>query len=200
MREQHLLAQISMIDLDIRPSPPSDRPEILELARATNVFSRAEEDTVLELFDAYRDNPASGYFFLSARASGTLVGFACYGETALTQGAYDLYWLSTLPEAQRRGVGRALFERVQQSSCERGGRLIMIWTSATDPYRGAARFYERMGCAMVSRIADFYKPGDDLLVYVKYFDGRPMSEAKSHHSSEVSEPAQREMSGHMMRE
>jgi GNAT superfamily N-acetyltransferase len=169
-----------MPNLAIHPSPPGDRQEILELARATRVFSGAEEDTVLELFDAYRDNPASGYLFLSARETGRLVGFACYGETALTQGAYDLYWLSTLPEAQRQGVGRALFERVQQLALERGGRLIMIWTSASEPYAAAARFYERMGCAMVSRVADFYKPGDDLLVYVKYFDGRAVTEAESH--------------------
>jgi ribosomal protein S18 acetylase RimI-like enzyme len=162
----------AMTDLDIHPSPPGDRQEILELARATQVFNRAEEDTVLELLDAYRDDPASGYLFLSARRAGTLVGFACWGETALTEGAYDLYWLCTLPDAQRRGVGRALFERVQSLAAGRGGRLIVIWTSSTGPYAAAARFYERMGCALMSRVPDFYKVGDDLLVYVKYFDDR----------------------------
>ena len=170
-----------MSELAIRPSPPDDRQEILELARGTQVFTREEEDTVLELFDAYRDNPASGYLFLSARKAGTLVGFACWGETALTEGAFDLYWLCTSPEAQRRGVGRALFERVQQLALERGGRLIVIWTSASGPYAAAARFYERMGCAMMSRIPDFYKPGDDLLVYVKYFDGRALTHHESNH-------------------
>jgi len=160
-----------MSEIALHPSPPGDRQEILALTRATHVFTRAEEDTVLELFDAYRDNPASGYLFISARNAGKLEGFACWGETALTEGAFDLYWLCTLPDAQRRGVGRALFERVQQLARERGGRLIVIWTSATGPYAGAARFYERMGCARMSRIPDFYKPGDDLLVYVKYFEG-----------------------------
>jgi GNAT superfamily N-acetyltransferase len=167
-----------MSELAIHPSPPGDRQEILELTRATHVFTRAEEDTVLELFDAYRDNPASGYLFLSARKAGQLVGFACWGETALTEGAVDLYWLCTSPDAQRRGIGRALFERVQQLALERGGRLIVIWTSATGPYAAAARFYERMGCAMMSRIPDFYKPDDDLLVYVKYFDGRSCAHAE----------------------
>jgi GNAT superfamily N-acetyltransferase len=161
-----------MADLDIHPSPPGDRQEILDLTHATGVFNRAEEDTVLELFDAYRDNPASGYLFLSAREAGVLVGFACWGETALTQGAYDLYWLCTLPGAQRRGVGGALFERVQQLATQRGGRLIVIWTSSTSAYAAAGRFYQRMGCILTSRIPDFYKTGDDLLVYVKYFDGR----------------------------
>ena len=96
-----------MSELAIRPSPPDDRQEILELTRATHVFTREEEDTVLELFDAYRDSPASGYLFLSARNAGTLVGFACWGETALTEGAFDLYWLCTSPDAQRQGVGSA---------------------------------------------------------------------------------------------
>ncbi len=161
-----------MADLDIHPSPPGDRQEILELTRATGVFNRAEEDTVLELFDAYRDTPASGYLFLSARESGMLLGFACWGETALTEGAYDLYWLCTLPSSQRRGVGRALFEHVQRLAVQRGGRLIVIWTSSTSAYAAAGRFYLRMGCILTSRISDFYRASDDLLVYVKYFDGR----------------------------
>ncbi len=173
-----------MADLDIRPSPPGDRQEILELARSTRVFSRSEEDTVLELFDAYRDNPASGYLFLSARDAGRLVGFACWGETALTEGAYDLYWLCTLPSAQRRGVGRALFERVQRLAVERGGRLIVIWTSSTSAYAAAGQFYERMGCLLTSRIPDFYRAGDDLLVYVKYFDGRTMASVPSNTTTE----------------
>ncbi len=174
-----------MAALDIRPSPPGDRQEILELTRATGVFNRAEEDTVLELFDAYRDNPASGYLFLSAREAGSLVGFACWGETALTEGAYDLYWLCTLPSAQRRGVGRALFEQVQQLAMRRGGRLIVIWTSSTSAYAAAGRFYQRMGCILTSRIPDFYKKGDDLLVYVKYFDGRTtVSPAEETHAHE----------------
>ena len=170
-----------MSELAIHPSPPGDRQEILELTRATHVFTREEEDTVLELFDAYRDHPASGYLFLSARNADTLVGFACWGETALTEGAFDLYWLCTSPDAQRRGVGRSLFERVQQLALERGGRLIVIWTSGSGPYAGAVGFYERMGCALMSRIPDFYRPGDDLLVYVKYFDGRVMTPSESNH-------------------
>ena len=168
-----------MTELAIHPSPPGDREEILELTRATHVFTREEEDTVLELFDAYRDNPASGYLFLSARNAGALVGFACWGETALTDGAFDLYWLCTSPDAQRQGVGRALFERVQALALECGGLLIVIWTSGSGAYASAARFYERMGCDMVSRIPDFYRPGDDLLVYVKYFDGRGMTHSES---------------------
>jgi ribosomal protein S18 acetylase RimI-like enzyme len=156
--------------VQIEESRAEDREAIGRVTRESGVFTPEEEATVFELFDSYRDSPAEGYLFLSARSQDELVGFACWGETALTQGAFDLYWICTAPASRGRGVGRALFERVEAEVKAHAGRLILIWTSGTEAYFEACRFYERMGCILVSRIAHFYRPGDDLLVYVKYLD------------------------------
>lgn len=154
--------------LEIHSSKREERDAIGAITRSTGVFSQEELETVFELFDGYTNNPASGYEFLSAAIGNQLAGFACFGPTALAEGAFDYYWLSTDAALQRRGVGRALCDAVEQEVRKRKGRMIVIWTSGTGEYLPATRLYDRLGYVREGRIRDFYKPGDDLLIFVKY--------------------------------
>lgn len=156
--------------LEVRPTRAEDREAIGRLAREAGLFTQEEIDTVFELFDAAQSDPRSGYNFLSAQWSDDLVGFACWGPTPLTEGAYDLYWICADSAKRRRGIGRALFARVEHEVREERGRLITIWTSSTSAYVPANDFYRRVGCDLVARIDDFYRPGDDLLVWVRRLD------------------------------
>jgi len=153
--------------LEVRLSRAEEREAIGRLTREAGIFTQEEIDTVFELFDAAQNDPHSGYNFLSAHLADQVVGFVCWGPTPLTEGAYDLYWICTDPQKRRHGIGRALFERVEREARQEGGRLIAIWTSGTPPYAEANDFYRRVGCELVARIADFYRPGDDLLVWVR---------------------------------
>jgi ribosomal protein S18 acetylase RimI-like enzyme len=153
----------------VATSAPEDRAPIGAIARRIAVFSREEEETVFELFDAHLESSDSGYEWLSARAGERVVGFACFGPTPLAQGAYDLYWICADRDWQAQGVGRGLFSALEAEIRKRKGRLLMIWTSGGDRYIPAMNFYERMGCKPCARIRDYYSPGEDLVVFVKYF-------------------------------
>jgi ribosomal protein S18 acetylase RimI-like enzyme len=155
--------------IQVETSRPEDRDAIGEIARRAGVFTKEEEASVFELFDAYLQSPDSGYEWFSARAGKHVVGFACYGPTPLAQGAYDLYWICTDPEVQGKGVGRALFSAMDAEIRNRKGRLLMIWTSGGDAYMPAAKFYEHMGCELSARIREYYKPGEDMVVFIKYY-------------------------------
>jgi ribosomal protein S18 acetylase RimI-like enzyme len=48
-----------------------------------------------------------------------------------------------------------------------GGKIVRIETSSTELYGSAQRFYDRAGYLLSSRIADFYKDGDDLLTFIR---------------------------------
>jgi GNAT superfamily N-acetyltransferase len=163
----------SSVRIIVEPSKPEDRAAIGAIAQRASVFSKEEEDSVYELFDAHLESSESGYEWLSARAGDRLVGFVCYGPTPLAQGAYDLYWICTDRGWQTQGVGRALFTAMDAEIRKARGRLVMIWTSAADAYLPAARFYECMGCECSARIRDYYRPGEDLVVFVKYYSARP---------------------------
>jgi ribosomal protein S18 acetylase RimI-like enzyme len=155
----------------LRPLRPGDRQRLRDIVLAAGNFNEAEVATALELVDeALAKGDASGYFFLVLEAAARAVqGYACFGPVPLTVGTYDLYWIVVDPAAQGRGYGRRLLEAVESRVRDLGGRKLLIETSSQESYAGTIRFYERSGYELAARIRDFYKPGDDKLVFSKDF-------------------------------
>ncbi len=96
-----------------------------------------------------------------------LRGFACYGPVPLTQGVYDLYWIVVDPAVQKKGHGSNLLKYVQSEVIKKGGRMLLIETSSQESYGATIRFYERNGYQLAARIKDFYRIGDDKLIFSK---------------------------------
>ena len=152
----------------IRATQTADVPAIRAMTADVGVFSAEEVATVDELLADYFDQgaEASGYHFLSYVAGDVTLGFACYGQRALTQGVYDLYWFVTAPASGRRGIGGELLAAVAEAVAARQGRMIVAETSGRADYAGTRAFYVRYGYVAEATIADFYAPGDDLVVFV----------------------------------
>ncbi len=87
---------------------PEDRQDILAVTSHIDIFTDEEKDTVRELFDERQ----SGYHFLVARENDKVVGYACFGERALTQGTYDLFWIAVDPSARQVGGGKGFIARL----------------------------------------------------------------------------------------
>jgi ribosomal protein S18 acetylase RimI-like enzyme len=85
----------------------------------------------------------------------------------MTAAAYDLYWLVVGEASRGRGIGAALVDDLVAVLKERGGRVIRVETSSLEGQGGARRFYEKTGFQLAGSIADFYRDGDDLLVFAK---------------------------------
>lgn len=155
----------------IRSLEPGDRSRIADMVVSTGKFSEDEVATALELVDAaLKDGESSGYIFaLLEGDSGdpTVKGYACYGPTPLTQGVYDLYWIVVDPGAQGRGFGRFLTQHVEKDVIKRGGRMLLIETSSQESYIPTVRFYERTGYQLAARVRNFYRIGDDKLIFSK---------------------------------
>jgi GNAT superfamily N-acetyltransferase len=147
-----------------------DLPRILDITRTVGVFNDEEVATVDELFQGYITDPIkSGYNFLIGLEGENILGFACWGPTSLTKGTVDLYWIATAPEAQGKGVGRSLFNAVEDAARAIGRWQAVIWTSSSEPYAAARALYGRMGCKLMTQIPDFYDDGEDLCVFFKRF-------------------------------
>ena len=96
-----------------------------------------------------------------------VLGYVCFGATPMTDATFDLYWIVVDPMERGRGVGTALLAATEEALRLRRARTLRIETSSQEGQGGAARFYVRHGYAEVGRIADFYRPGDDLLTFAK---------------------------------
>ncbi len=74
-------------------------------------------------------------------------------------------WLTRHPRGPDWGAD--LIQYVERDVMDCGGRMILIETSSQESYGATVRFYERAGYELAARIRNFYKIGDDKLVYQK---------------------------------
>ena len=154
----------------ITPAEPRDGPDILAISAGVEVFNEEEVQTVGELWqDALnRGAQVSGYYFLVDREGEHVLGYACYGPRALTEGTYDLYWIAVDKQQHGKGVGKALIRAVEKEVRQMGGRLIVVETSGLDKYSPTRSFYKSTGYTLEARLVDFYRDGDDLVIYTKH--------------------------------
>ncbi|WP_437490695.1 GNAT family N-acetyltransferase [Sorangium sp. So ce1014] len=154
---------------------PEDRPLIAELLESLPAFTDDERAVALELVDVALAQPSSdGYRFVlsfhgAPRDGGAprLAGYLCYGRTPMTQSTYDLYWIATSPDFARSGVARGLVSTLEGEIAREGGGLVRVETGSREGHGAAVRFYDAVQFTRAAVIADFYAPGDDLIVYTK---------------------------------
>jgi len=155
----------------LRPMVKADRQPVLELIRATGFFTPDEVKVAEELIDIYLQQPDQRDYFIVVveNEQGRVAGYMTYGPTPLTEGTWDLYWIAVSPADQGKGYGQQLVRWLEEEVRKRKGRLIIIETSSQPKYEPTRKFYEKLGYAEVARIPDFYRPGDDRVIFGKYF-------------------------------
>lgn len=157
--------------MQTRPPTAKDRAALTRLIgpEAEGVFRPEEVACALELLDAVLDPPPGNTY--EARvvvdADDQPLAYACFGATPMTDATYDLYWMVTDGRHRGRGLGRLLLTAVEDELRARGGRTVRVETSSLEGQGGARRFYVAAGYSEVGLIADFYRPGDDLVTLAK---------------------------------
>jgi ribosomal protein S18 acetylase RimI-like enzyme len=149
-----------------------DRSGIFRILENAGNFTPQEVATALELIDEWLElGEHSGYltYVLEAEAedSREVLGYVCFGPTPLTESTYDLYWIAVDKSKHRGGVGKRLLKFTEEEIVRRGGRLLLIETSSQETYGGTIQFYERTGYELAGRVQDYYKTGDDKLIFAK---------------------------------
>ncbi len=155
----------------LRPMVRADRQPVLALVEATGFFTYEEIKVAEELIDIYLQNPEQRDYFVVVVEDdrGQVAGYMTYGPTPLTEGTWDLYWIAVSPAHQGQGYGQRLVEFLEEEVRKSGGRLILIETSSQPKYQPTRKFYKKLGYTEIARIPDFYRPGDDRVIFGKYF-------------------------------
>lgn len=154
---------------------PSDRAALIALLDqksetiSPNPFRPEEVACAIELLEAALAQAEGNTYEarIVVDESDHPVSYACFGATPMTEGTFDLYWLVTDARARGQGLGAKLVAAVEDDLRARGALTVRVETSSLEGQGGAVRFYERCGYGVSGRIADFYRPGDDLLTLTK---------------------------------
>ncbi len=153
----------------IRKMEISDREQVIEIISRTKMFTAAEIDVATELIDIYLNNAQQRDYiiYVAEDAVKKVVGYACYGPTPGAEGTFDLYWIAVSPVVQNKGIGKQLLTFVEAEVINKNGRLIIIETSSQLKYKNTQQFYLNNNYKIEARIKDFYRVGDDRLIFVK---------------------------------
>jgi ribosomal protein S18 acetylase RimI-like enzyme len=151
-----------------RSPSPSDREALIEIISRGETFRPDEVSCAIELLDAALARAEGNtYEALIGLEDAGPVAYACFGRTPMTEATFDLYWLVVAADVRGRGLGQAMLEAAHEHMRAQGARTVRVETSSLEGQGGAARFYRNVGYRSVGSIPDFYRAGDDLLIFAK---------------------------------
>ena len=142
--------------------------EYIEIACSVDVFSLQEIQGLKEILQECFRNPGGDYIIFEERVGQEVAGFIIFGRISFTEYSWDIYWLLVGKKFQGMGLGKKLLVRVEKFVLERGrSSILKVETSTGKEYSHARNLYTRHGYKEMGIIPDFYKEGDNLIVYYK---------------------------------
>ncbi|MGB5900676.1 MAG: GNAT family N-acetyltransferase, partial [Geitlerinemataceae cyanobacterium] len=151
----------------IRSIAPDDTTALIALAEATGLFEPNQTEELAQMLDGYFYGETENQDLWLTDDENGLVGVAYVAPERMTEGTWNLYLLAVHPDHQRQGRGSALLRHVEQMLAERGARLLLVETSGLENFEYVRAFYRKSSYDQEARIRDFYKAGDDKIVYRK---------------------------------
>jgi ribosomal protein S18 acetylase RimI-like enzyme len=155
----------------VRPMKKSDKAAVMDILRRSGMFTPEEIAVAEEQIDiGFDESEQEDYNEMVVEdAQGRTAGWMSWGPTPMTEGTYDLYWIAVDPDMQGQGLGKELVRWLEDHVRKTRGRLILIETASQAGYESTRQFYLKQNYQEAARIADYYKPGDDRIIYAKYF-------------------------------
>jgi len=151
----------------IRATTPDDTAALIALAEATGLFPPDGLRELGEVLAGYfAGSLGDGHSWVTDDDGGP-VGVAYYAPERMTEGTWNLYMIAVRPDRQGQGRGAALLRHVEEALSARGERLLLVETSGLASFERTRAFYRKCGYEEEARIREFYKAGDDKIVFRK---------------------------------
>ena len=154
--------------MSVRELRPADREAVRHMLADCGAFTDTEVQVALRMVD---DGLNGDYVLPAIERCDEVAAFACIGHAQLTDSAWYVYWICVRRAWQGDGLGRMLQAHIEDIVRAAGGDRIVLEASGREDNARVRRFYRAAGFAEVGRIPDFYRPGDDCVVYCKVLSG-----------------------------
>ncbi len=147
----------------IQPATRADIPALQAVLDNTELFP---SDMLPDMMALALDTQ-SEEFWLTCHVDGAAVGLCYVAPEMLTDGTWNMIALAVAPDQQGKGLGGALVKAAETRLKTAGQRILIVETSGTDDFESTRRFYEKRGYNKEAVIRDFWKEGDDKVIYWK---------------------------------
>lgn len=148
----------------IRPITQADLEDLKNVVDSCELFP---SEYLAEMIDDYLHNPDTQDFWLTCVDNQKAVAIGYCVPEKLTDGTYNLLAIGVARDAQRKGIAREMMLYIEQYLKEKDGRILIVETSSDDAQAAARNFYTRLGYLQTATIPDFWKEGEDKIVFWK---------------------------------
>jgi len=147
----------------IRPTTRADLPALRALVAATGLVPAGRLDAVMATFPDADDADDCWLTYVHDGPA----ALACYARAPRSVGAFNLYRIMVHPDRQGTGIGSALLEHVESTLAEQGERILLLEMSGYDQFQRLRNFCRKSGFHEEARIRDYFKPGEDKIIFRK---------------------------------
>ena len=154
----------------IRSATLDDQIALMSLYEVLGLFESDELDELGGMLSEYFNGNLGSDHCWIVDDDGGLQGAAYYAPEVLSGGTWNMYFIGVHPNCQGKGRGTALLRYVEQSLSARGERLLLAETSGLDSFELTRTFYRKNGFEEEARIRDYYKPGEDKIIFRKVLE------------------------------
>lgn len=148
----------------IRALVQQDLEAVKEVIGSTGLFP---PDLLDEMTQAYFNDANSSDVWLVSIADNVPVAVAYCAPERLTEGTFNLYLIAVHKELHGKGVGTELISFVEDYLKTQGHRILIVETSGLPEFELTRRFYEKLQYSREAVIRDFYRAGEDKVIFWK---------------------------------
>jgi len=148
----------------IRNVRKQDLEDLKIVIDTTGLFpSDLLEGMMSDYFSATSDQE----LWLTQESHGKAVAVAYCAPERFTDGTYNLYLIAVHGAYQGKGIGAELMRHVEQTLREKGNRILLVETSGLPEFELTRAFYHKCKYNREATIRDFYREGEDKVVFWK---------------------------------
>ena len=120
-----------------------------------------------DMISDYFKNPETEEIWFTALEGKKPISIGFCAPEKLTEGTYNLYAIGVRSDIQGKGIGSEMMNYIESHLKKNGHRILIVETSGTDDFRLTRKFYENLNYTKEAVIRDFWKEGDDKVIYRK---------------------------------
>ena len=152
------------MNVAIRPIIQTDIPYLKEVLDSIELFpAEILEDMISDFFT----NPDNEEIWFTATDNDIPISLGYCAPEKLTDGTFNLYAIGVKNNLQGKGIGKLMMAYIEHELKLQGHRILMVETSSTDDFVLTRKFYENIDYTKEAVIRDFWKDGDDKVIYLK---------------------------------
>ena len=148
----------------IRDIIAEDRDALKRVLESSGLFPPEELDGMIA---PYLNGTNTTDIWFTYAPGNVPVAFGYCVPERLTEGTCNLLAIAVDASEQGKGIGTRLMRYLETRLQQAGGRILIVETSGDAAYSDTRRFYERNGYEAAATLKDFWKEGEDKIIFYK---------------------------------